>query len=157
MPPPAYNKGIHEALVSAERAGLSRRACAGHAGINWRTYLRWLEKGGTAAAARDEGEEVLADYVQYEALFRDVERARAEWEKERIEALQDDELKQYWTKEAWQLERKLPDEYSLTTTVRHEGEIEHSTRVELTPEQKKELMEGFAKIAAPKGLPRGNV
>ena len=157
MPQSAYNKGVHEALVSAEKAGLSRRAVAGHAGINWRTYLRWLEKGGIAAAARDEGEEVPAEYVEYESLYRDVEKTRAEWEKERIEALRDDENKQVWTREAWQLERKLPDEYSLTTTVRHEGEIEHTTRVELTPEQKKELMEGFAKIAAPKELPRGDV
>lgn len=153
MPPSAYNRGVHEALVSAERVGLSRRACAGHAGINWRTYLRWLEKGAIAAAARDEGLEVLAEYVEYEQLFRDVEHMRAVWEQERLETMNDDEQKaNMWQREAWQLERKLPDEYSLTTTVRHQGEIEHKHTQELPEAVQRKMLEAFDEMARPKEL-----
>lgn len=158
MPAPAYNRGVHEALVSAEKLGLSRRSVAAHAGVSPRAYWRWLERGRQALEAQEAGEDVLAEYVQYIPLFQETERARAEWEKARLESLRDDDLKaNQWQREAWQLERRMPDEYSLTTTVRHQGEIEHKTKLELPEETKREMLEAFNRMVnAQRTLPSGD-
>lgn len=154
--PTSYNQGVHAALVSAEKAGLSRRSVAAKAGISPRAYWRWLERGRMALEAREAGEEVLAEYVQYIDLFLETEAARAEWERERLTSLRDDDLKaNQWQREAWQLERRMPDEYSLTTTVRHQGEIEHKTKVELPEEVQKKMLEAFNDMAKPKEITDG--
>lgn len=155
MPPSAYNKGVHEALVKAEQAGLSRRSCAAMAGISPRVYWKWLERGRMAVEAREEGGEVMAEYVKYVDLYLETEHARAVWEQGQLEGLNDEEQKQYWVRHAWQLERRMPDEYSLTTTVRHQGEIEHKSTVELPEETQKKMLEAFAEMTRPKELTDG--
>jgi hypothetical protein len=156
VPAPAYNPGVHKALVDAELAGLSRRSCAAKAGISPRIYWKWLERGRMALEAREEGADVPAEYVQYVDLYVETERARALWEESCLQNLNDPEEKQYWVRNAWQLERRMPDEYSLTTTVRHQGEIEHKTTVELPEETQKKMLEAFAEMTRPKELPRGD-
>ena len=156
MPGPAYNQGVHAALVSAEKAGLSRRSCAAAAGVSARAYWRWLERGRMALEAREDGGEVAAEYVQYIDLYLETEKARAEWEKARLESLRDDELKaNQWQREAWQLERRMPDEYSLTTTVRHQGEVEHKHTQELPEATQRKMLEAFHELAKPKELEDG--
>lgn len=156
MPGPAYNPGVHAALVSGEKAGLSRRSVAANAGVSPRAYWRWLERGRMALEAREEGGEVPAEYVQYIDLYVETEQARAEWEMERLGTMNDDEQKaNMWQREAWQLERRMPDEYSLTTTVRHQGEIEHKSTVELPEETQRKMLEAFAEMTRPKELERG--
>lgn len=157
MPAPVYNKGVHEALVSAEKQGLSRRSVAACAGVSPRAYWRWLEQGRQALEAQENGEDVLAAHVQYIALFQDTEKARAEWEAARLTSLRDDDLKaNQWQREAWQLERRMPDEYSLTTTVRHQGEIEHKAKMELPEETQRKMLEAFNEMVAPKELTGGD-
>lgn len=157
MPAPIYNVGVHAALVSAEKAGLSRRSVAAKAGISPRTYWKWLSYGKIAAEAREDGGDCPAEYVQYADLFLETEAARADWEAERLESLRDEDAKVHmWQRDAWQLERRMPDEYSLTTTVRHQGEIEHKHVQELPEETQREMLEAFARMTAPKELEPGD-
>lgn len=155
MTAPAYNPGVHRALVDAELAGLSRRSCAARAGISPRIYWRWLERGRSALEARESGEEIPAEYVQYIDLYLETELARAKWEEARLGDLNDPEAQQHWVKHAWQLERRMPDEYSLTTTVRHQGEIEHKHTQELPEETQRKMLEAFAEMTKPKEIESG--
>jgi hypothetical protein len=109
-----YSEAVHGLLVAAEKKGLSRAAVAAMGGLAPRTYLRWLEKGKSAAEAQDEGEECLAVEAQYAQLWRDTEKARALWESDQLDLLNDEDEKQ-WQKHAWKLERRLPSEYGMGT------------------------------------------
>lgn len=156
MPAPAYNKGVHAALVAAEQAGLSRRSVAAQAGVSVRAYWRWLEWGRQALEAREAGEDIFGSHADYIDLWLETEKARANWEAERLASLRDDDLKaNQWQREAWQLERRMPDEYSLTTTVRHQGEIEHKTKLELPEETQRKMLEAFNDMVKTDGTPGG--
>lgn len=158
MPAPAYNKGVHAALVEATRKGLSRRGCAGAAGISVRTALKWLERGRRALEAHEEGEEALAEDEQYIELYRDVERALAEREAELLSLLGDDERKVgMWMAQAWQLERRDPENWGPPASrVIHEGQVETRHTLEIPEETAKELHEVFSRMAAPKELESGD-
>lgn len=157
MPAPAYNKGVHEALVDATRKGLSRRGCAGAARVSVRAVLRWLEKGRRALEAQEEGEEALAEDEQYIDLYLDIERALAEREAELLGMLGDDDRKVgMWMAQAWQLERRDPENWGPPASrVIHEGQVETRHTLEIPEETAKELHEVFSRMAAPKELESG--
>lgn len=157
MPAPAYNKGVHAALVSGARAGLPKRACAGSAGIGVRAFQRWLERGRRAADAHEEGEECLVEDEQYIELYRDVEKAVAQRMAELLEEIDNnDEKVGMWMRKAWLLERAWPDEFGPPATrVVHEGEVTQRTVLELPQEAQMAMHAIFAGIAKPKELPSG--
>ena len=158
MPAPAYNVGVHTALVDATRKGLSRRGCAGAAGISVRTALKWLEKGRRAAEAIEEGEECLAEDEKYVQLFYDVEHALAEREAELLALLGDDDRKVgMWMAQAWQLERRDPENWGPPASrVVHEGVVETRHTLELPQETAVKMHELFSEMARPKELTEGD-
>jgi transposase len=152
-----YNKGVHEALVRATRQGLSRRGCAGAAGVSVRTVLKWIERGKRALEAHEEGAEALVEDEKFIPLYLDLERALAEREYELLEKMDDpDEKVGMWMRHAWQLERRAPEEWGPPATrVVHEGSIEHRTTLELPEDTKKEMQALFARMTKPKELESG--
>jgi hypothetical protein len=154
VPAPAYNKGVHESLVSAARKGLPKRACAGNAGIGVRAFQRWLERGRRAADAHEEGEECLAEDEKYIQLYRDVERAVALRMAELLDEIDNnDEKVGMWMRKAWLLERAWPDEFGPPATrVVHEGEVTHRNTLELPQETQLAMHELFSQMTKPKEL-----
>jgi len=76
--------------------GLSLRSAAAEAGICTNTADNWAKRG-------ESGEEPFAEFL------RQREKAIAVWERKRQAAM--DEAGPQWAREAWRLERRLPDEY----------------------------------------------
>ena len=76
--------------------GLSLRSAAAEAGICTNTADNWAKRG-------EAGEEPFAEFL------RQREKAIAVWERKRQAAM--DEAGPQWAREAWRLERRLPDEY----------------------------------------------
>jgi hypothetical protein len=157
MPAPMYNQGVHAALVDATRKGLSRRGCAGAAGVSVRAVLRWLEKGRRALEAQEDGEEALAEDEKYVPLYLDLERALAEREAELLAKMDDpDEKVGMWMRHAWQLERRDPENWGPPASrVIHEGTVENRHTLELPQETALKIHEAFSEMAKPKELESG--
>jgi hypothetical protein len=96
-------------LLSALRAGNTRRAAAAHAGIDHATFYRWL-----------------AD----EATFRDaVEKAEAEADAEvRNVAIIAQAAPRSWQASAWWLERRRHDDYGQRKSIDFRIEVEEEVR-----------------------------
>lgn len=158
MPPPAYNKGVHESIVQNARLGLPKRACAGAAGIHVRTLHKWLERGGRAAEAHDDGGECLAEDEQFIELYRDVERAVAERMAELLNEIDDNEEKVgMWMRKSWLLERGWPEEFGPPATrVVHEGSVEHRQVLELDKDTQQAIHKAFSEMVKPKELASGD-
>lgn len=99
---PAVRKAYCLAIID----GLSYESAAAEAGVfSESTILEWRERGAN-------GEEPFASFA------RDEKKAKASWERKRLKAM--DEAGQNWAREAWKLERRMPDEYGKKETVRQE-------------------------------------
>jgi hypothetical protein len=107
-----YCRCIVEDEVTLESA-------AALAGIDsYVTVLNWRKRG-------KEGERPFAAFLRAE------KRAIAEWQRDRIREMKD--AGPLWVRPAWQLERRMPDDYGRREKVEHTGDgggpvkIEHGT------------------------------
>lgn len=140
---------VYNKLVAAEGKGLGRRSVAALGGISERTYWRWLERGKRACEVEEEGNEPDPFDAQFMKLWRETEKARAKWEQEVIQAM-DDETDKGWQRQAWKLERRRPEDYSLVTVQRQEGGPQNvSITVINNPEALEALDGALRKLAAP--------
>jgi transposase len=140
----------YNALVAAERKGLGRRSVAAMGGVSERTYWRWLERGKRACETEEDGGTPDALDEKYMKLWRETEKARAVWEQEALASMQDDDTGKVWQRDAWRLERRRPEDYSLVTVSRQEGGPQ---QVSITVVNNPEALEGLdavlRKLAAP--------
>jgi len=100
--------GKEAALVSL-RAGNTRTAAAGVAGVTRQTLYRWLDE---------------------DATFRDaVEKAEGNAESRMLRVIEDAAISGTWQAAAWWLERRRKDEYALKQIQQHEGNAEKPLHV----------------------------
>ena len=88
--PPKFSKERTERVLEAIRAGATRRAAAGHAGIDHATLYRWLERNATFATL----------------LTRVEDDVEVRWTATILQASLED-----WRAVAWWLERRRPEAY----------------------------------------------
>lgn len=105
-----------ELYCAAIRDGLSFRSAAADADVDPSTVENWVAWG-------KEGKQPYAEF------FRQREKAIADWERKRHFAM--DDAGPQWTREAWRLERRLPDEYGKRerVDVNHGGQDGNPVRV----------------------------
>jgi hypothetical protein len=89
--PPKYNPERVDLVLEAIRAGATRRAAAGHAGIDHATLYRWLERNATFATLLTRAEDDVE--IRCTATI--------------LHAAMDD-----WRAAGWWLERRRPGSYA---------------------------------------------
>jgi hypothetical protein len=100
--PNAYDANVHERLVQAISIGGSGRVAALYAGISYRSFLNWLERGERDVA--ESHDTVLA------RLAVDIERAKGQAGMRylaRIEKASETD----WRAAKWKLETVFPEDY----------------------------------------------
>lgn len=93
---------VVENYLAAIEFGLSFDSACAEAGICKATLFNWRQWGA-------EGKEPYATFLNQE------QRAIAVWERKRLNAMDDAGV--LWTREAWKLERRMPDVYSKRNAV----------------------------------------
>ena len=140
---------VYNALVAAEGKGLGRRSVAALGGISERTYWRWLERGKRACETEEDGSAPDPLDAQFMKLWRETEKARAKWEQRVLDSM-DEAGDKAWQRDAWKLERRRPEDYSLVTVSRQEGGPQQvSITVINNPEALDALDGALRKLAAP--------
>ncbi|MGQ0670422.1 MAG: hypothetical protein ACT4PO_12225 [Actinomycetota bacterium] len=144
MPRPSkLTPEVHETIVLAVVGGNYRSVAAEFAGVNRRTFARWMERGEAAAeeltrledlpraalaaearvrkvsvARKDTRAEIIARLIgteaSYLALADAVEQAFAEAEVRDIATIEK-AAKTQWQAAAWRLERMFPDRFGQRT------------------------------------------
>jgi len=108
---------VHKIIVKAVRNGLPWVHAAALAGIDERTLINW----------RNEGEKEI-DGIYFQ-LIRDIKKAHADWVQERLDHIRSAGDAGNWTADAWQLERRDQDNFSIKT--KHEITGEKGRPVEI--------------------------
>jgi hypothetical protein len=88
--PPKFNDDRAERVLEAIRAGATRRAAAGHAGVDHATLYRWLERNATFATLLTRAE----DDVEIRCVATILQASTSDWKAA-----------------SWWLERRRPDAY----------------------------------------------
>jgi len=94
--PTVWNPELEDAYMSAIEFGLSYESACAEAGFSSSTLANWRIRG-------EAGEEPYVGFLENE------KKALATWERTRL--LRMDDAGPNWTREAWKLERRMPDEY----------------------------------------------
>ncbi len=102
--PTKLTKSVHETVCEALKAGHSRAAAAGAAGVNESTLRRWLKRGEADDAER-----------RFRQLCADVKRAEVECQSRCLEVLRKAALDGRWQSAAWLLERRWPETWAKRT------------------------------------------
>ena len=99
--PTKLTEQTQERIVNAIRAGNYQETAALHAGVDPRTFYRWMERGMS-----DEPED--EDYRQFRQL---VERAKADAEVRDLLLVDKAANEGSWQAAAWKLERRSPQRW----------------------------------------------
>lgn len=102
---------VHEIIIKAIRLGSSYRAAANYAGVSEDALYEWLAKG------RETGRQPYARFAD------DFEKARAEAVLRRIKRIEEAAQSGAWQADAWWLERRYPEDWSLKHQIEHSGGV----------------------------------
>lgn len=118
--PCKLTKEVHEIIVQAVRKGLPWCHAAALAGIDRGTLIEWRNKGDKEKSGK------------FYQLSHDIEKAHAEWVQERLDKIREAGENGNWTADAWQLERRDQENFSLKTKHEITGEKGGPVEVKIT-------------------------
>ncbi|MFK0290712.1 hypothetical protein ACIQU6_09565 [Streptomyces sp. NPDC090442] len=75
--PSLLSEEVEARIIAASRSGIAVELAAEAAGISSATYRRWMARGRTEAAAREDGQKPNPEEAPYVELFEKVRTARA--------------------------------------------------------------------------------
>lgn len=129
--PPKLSDKVAGAIMNALRDGNTIGVAASAGGVSRRTLYYWLERGDKARDLISAGEEdQLNPWDEMYIIFLEaIEEAQAAIQQELMQRINAAGVKS-WQANAWILERRWPDDYSLRQKVEHE--VKGDRQIEVT-------------------------